>query len=69
MKTWHVYVNPKAHTIGVGPSNPPVTGSVVFDTFELEGGADEDRLRIADERNGPMRLECFEQGRNRGACP
>jgi hypothetical protein len=62
MKTWHVYANPKARLIGIAASDPPVTGGVVFDTFEHDGGTHADRLRIADERNGPLRLQCFERG-------
>lgn len=47
---------------GVGANDPPVTGGAVFDTFEHDGGTHADLIRIAAERNGPMRVERFEQG-------
>lgn len=62
MKVRHVYANPGARIIGVGVSDPPVTGGVVFDSFEHGGADHKEHLRIAEERNGPLRLERFEQG-------
>ncbi len=62
MKTRHVYAEPKARIIGVGVSDAPVTGGVVFDAFEHDGGDHNEHLSIPEERNGPLLLERFEQG-------
>jgi hypothetical protein len=63
MKTWHAFADPKAPPrIGIGANDPPVTGGVVFDTFEHDGGTHADRLRIAEERSSPLRVERLERG-------
>lgn len=62
MKTRYAFADPKAPPrIGVAASNPPMTGGVVFDTFELDG-TDQEALRVVEERNTPLRVERFEQG-------
>lgn len=58
MTTCYVFADPHDSRFGVSTNNPPITGGQVIDAFEDdEGTAHEMRLRKAEQRNSPMRLE------------
>jgi hypothetical protein len=71
MCTYHVFVdvtsNPRR--FGVTPNDPPVTGGVIVDSFEHEEAPHNALLRIAEQRNGPLRLETRERGTMAEQCP